>query len=309
VLGLSTRLVFSTPRNAATKARAVTLHNRGSASIHVTALRFGGQNPGQFVLPSDQPRSFSIAAHGSASVRVRFRPTSAGNKFATLTIVNSSSSPNYQVRLRGVRARGTIGDTEPQLAQLMQVFGYTTRIGFTAGHQATTRDLRGDEVHAPYFVRANTSKPVRLVPIARYTAAYGGSVDSGRTPRTSPSKLVLYRFAGDPFVDPNPGDGRDTSVYGQNQKTFPSTSSGGTSFGPSASFGLYANINNYSDDRFNVASNGTLRHNLRVYPAKGPGGTRIANTWIVAVDVKFDAGDKNFDYQDQVMLLRNARPS
>ena len=35
----------------------------------------------------------------------------------------------------------------------------------------------------------------------------------------------------------------------------------------------------------------------------------IPNTWIVAVDVNTDPPDKNYDYQDQVMLLKNASPA
>jgi hypothetical protein len=45
-----------------------------------------------------------------------------------------------------------------------------------------------------------------------------------------------------------------------------------------------------------------------VYPAKGEGGVRIPNMWLIAVDVNVDPPDKNFDYQDQVMVLINARP-
>jgi hypothetical protein len=290
VLGLTSRLVFSTVRAGAADTSAVTLHNLGALPIRVTHLGISGQNAGTFRLVSGQPSSFTIGAHRAATVGVRFQASTPGNKFAVLTITNTSATPNYQVRLRGVRAVGVLGDTEPQLAQLMQLFGYTTRIGFSGGHQATTRALRGDEVHAPYFVRANAGAPVRLVPIARYTGDFDRSVDNGHTPYNSPSKVVLFRF------------------LGQNQKTFPTITSGRLTFSPSGRFGLYANINNYSDDRFNRASDGTLRHNLRVYPARGPSG-RIANAWIIGVDVKTNGADKNYDYQDQVMLLLNARPA
>ena len=78
---------------------------------------------------------------------MRFTPTSAGNKFATLTIANNSTTPNYVVCLRGVSARGTQGNTEPQLAQLMQLFGYSTNVGFTGVNQATTRAPVGRRGH------------------------------------------------------------------------------------------------------------------------------------------------------------------
>jgi hypothetical protein len=309
VLGLSSRLVFSAHRGGATAPRAVTLTNTGLMPIRVSGLLLSGQDKGQFGLAPGQPTSFSIAAGRSAQVRARFRPTAPGAKFASLVIVNDSRSPRYVVKLRGIRARGTVGDTEPQLAQLLPVFGYFTDVGFTAGHQATTRALRGDEVRAPYFVRADRSAPVRMVPIARYTAATSSAADNGRTPFNRAARSSLYRFARDPVVDTSPGDGVDSSVYAENQKTFPSISSGLLRFSPSAAFGVYANFNNYSDDRFNRASNGAAVHNIRVYPAKGPGGARLPNAWILAVDTKVDAADKNYDYQDQIILLLNARPA
>src|SRR4051794_11007846 len=65
VLGLSSRLVFSTSTGAATAPRAVRLTNTGSVPVEVTRLRIDGPNPGQFLLAAGQPRSFTIATHRS----------------------------------------------------------------------------------------------------------------------------------------------------------------------------------------------------------------------------------------------------
>ena len=64
----------------------------------------------------------------------------------------------------------------------------------------------------------------------------------------------------------------------------------------------------YTDDRFNQDSSGKIYRNIRVYPAKGSGGVRIPNTWLLAIDVNTDGADKNYDYQDQIILLTNAKP-
>ena len=308
VLGLSSRLVFSTTVDGPTAARFAQITNTGSTPIAVTDLTIGGASAGQFALADGQDTSFTIAADATETVGVRFSPTSAGNKFATLVIANDSSTPNYEVRLRGVRSRGTQGNTEPQLAQLMQLFGYSTNVGFTAPNQAITRAPVGDEVIAPYFVRVDGSKPVTLRPLARYVAANYSRVDSGRTAKFSSARQSLYRFPEDLFVDDTPGDGTDSSIYVENQKTFPAIYSGTFNFNPTAPFGIYGNFGNYSDDRFNIGETGTTYHNLRFFPAKGEGGAAIANAWIVAVDVNTNPPSKNFDYQDQVMLLTNARP-
>jgi hypothetical protein len=309
VLGLTSRLVFSSNQQRPTDDRTATLTNTSSSTINVTNLTISGQQANQFLLVPGQPKSFSIAPNTSKPVRVRFRPTSAGNKFGILTIANNSATPNIQVALRAVRSISTLGDTEPQLAQLMQLFGYTTNIGFTKGRTATEPIAYGDEVLSPYWSRVDASQPVTITPIARYTGANTLNGATGRTPLNSATRQVLYHFPPDEAVDTTPGDGHDDSIYAENQKTFPQISDGTMSFSPTAPFGVYGNIANFSDDRFNRDAEGTTFHNLRFYPAKGPGGVVLSNTWIVAIDVNTDPPDKNFDYQDQVMLLKNARPA
>jgi len=309
VLGLSSRLVFSANQQRTTDDRVATLTNNGTAPMDVTNLTISGTNANQFLLVPGQPKTFSIAPNASATVKVRFRPTSAGNKFATLTIANDSATPSVDVLLRGVRAVSTLGSTEPQLAQLVALFGYTTNIGFTKGGVATTPTAFGDEVLSPYWSRVDGSQPVTLTPIAKFTGANTFNGATGRTPLNSATKQQLYTFPPDQAVDQTPGDGHDDSIYAENQKTFPQIASGGFSFSPTAPFGVYANIGNFSNDQYNRDDQGTTFHNLRFYPAKGTGGAVIANTWIVAVDVNTDPPDKNYDYQDQVMLLKNAQPA
>jgi hypothetical protein len=316
VLGLTSRLVFSTLKTTATDPRFVTLQNTGSSPISVTGLTIGGINPSQFKLAAGQPTSFTIQPDATAKVGARFTPTSVGNKFATLTIANNSSTGNHVVSLRGVSARGTQGNTEPQLAALVDLFGYSTDVGFTGVNQASTRAPLGDEISAPYWVRADASKPVQMIPIARYVQANLNPIDNGRTTKFSGGRQTLYRFPPDEQLDDIPDDAVDNAIYTENQKTFPKIYSGTTSFNPTAAFGLYGNFNNYSDDAFNrQIDSETLEpttppvyyHNVRVYPAKGSGGAVIPNAYILAVDVKVTI-DKNFDHQDQVMLLLNAKP-
>jgi hypothetical protein len=220
---------------------------------------------------------------------------------------NDPLVPSYSVALRGVNANGTAGDTEPTMTDLMNTFGYTTVTGITDVFQATTRAPVGDEVIAPNFLRVDSTKPVSMIPIARYVAATTFTSNTRRTNKNSSAFTEMYKFPADQ-VDNDPDDGVDTTVFVQNQKVFPQITAGGTTtFSPTAAFGLAANYTNYSDDQFNVAQDGTRFHNVRVWPAKGPGGVQIPNAWIVGVDVNVTS-DKNFDYQDQVILLTNAKP-
>jgi len=310
VLGLGSRIIFSTARKAATPAKAITITNTGGSNLVVSNLALSGTNPAQFALNTGQATSFTVAPGASANVSVLFKPNSIGVKFAILTITsNDPLVPNYTVALRGVNANGTAGDTEPTLTDLMNTFGFSTNTGITDVFQATTRSPVGDEVIAPNFVRADSSKPVSMLPIARYVAASTFTSDTGRTAKNSNARTVMYKFPAD-TVDNNPDDGVDTTVFAQNQKVFPQISPGGTTtFNPTAPFGLALNYANYSDDQFNIAQDGSgyRFHNVRVWPAKGPNGVQIPNTWLVGVDVN-TTNDKNFDYQDQLVLLSNAQP-
>ena len=61
-------------------------------------------------------------------------------------------------------------------------------------------------------------------------------------------------------------------------------------------------FNEYSDDGLNA----NKTHNFRFFPAKDPNGNVIADTWLVGHDKALTG--KNYDYQDEVFLLVNARP-
>ncbi|MBV9950734.1 MAG: Ig-like domain-containing protein [Acidimicrobiia bacterium] len=309
VLGLTSRLLFSTAQHAATPARSFTITNPGGSDLVVSGMTIAGTDPGQFSLDPSQPTSFTVPAGQTAAVSALFVPKTLGVKRATLTIAsNDPLSPNYVVALRGVDAGGTAGDTEPTMTDLMNVFGYSTNTGITDVFQATTRAPVGDEVIAPYFTRVDSTKPVSMVPIARYVAATSFTSDTGYAPtKYSGARTTLYKFPAD-TLDDNPDDGVDTTQFAENQKVMPNIAPGGTTtFNPNAAFGITGNYANYSDDQFNRGDDGTVYHNVRVWPAKGPGGVQLPNAWLIGVDVNFTT-DKNFDYQDQVMLLTNATP-
>src|SRR4030095_9603255 len=48
-----------------------------------------------------------------------------------------------------------------------------------------------------------------------------------------------------------------------------------------------------------------LSHFIRMYPAKDANGVAIPNTWLLAMDYY----GINYDYQDNIYLITNARPA
>jgi hypothetical protein len=308
LLGLSSRLVFSTVKAAATPARTLTVTNTGTAALKVTGLTITGTNPGQFKLRTGQVTAFTVNPGKTATVGVLFKPTAVGVKVATLTVKNNDTArPNYAVALRGVNAADSKGKNEASLANIVSALGYTTKVGFTTVQQAKTRLPVGDEVIAPYFRRVDATKPVRLVPVARYVFAANPAPPTGyQAAKGSATATDLFTFPGDVLDTPG---GADTTVYVENEKTLPTISAGGTTtFEPAAPFAVSAEGAASTDDQFNRAPDGvTTYRSIRTYPAKGPTGAQLANSWILAVDTK-NTADKNFDYQDIVLLLTNATP-
>src|SRR5207244_12576968 len=81
---------------------------------------------------------------------------------------------------------------------------------------------------------------------------------------------------------------------------------GTTDFNPPAVFGTFGNAICFGDDQFNDV---TKEHDIRAFPAKKADGTVIPHTWLITLDALNDPTKKNYDYQDQVMLLQNADPN
>jgi len=295
-LGNGARLVFSTVAQAPLPGRAVTLRNTTANPIVVTDVAINGPHKGFFRLADGQPTSFTVPPGETREVTVEFRP----NFFrlqndATLTITtNASGSPRIDVVLSGFDVFNFEGGNEPTLSAIVKALGYTTNVGFTKVKTAITRDPVGDEVLSQFWTRANTAQPAQLIPLARYVTRT--EEPSGTTAWRAKGTDVnrrLYDFAG----------GDITSFGGENQKLLPQPSAS-PSFSPPGAFQLVAYSNEFSDDGTNVIP----VHNFRFYPAKDPNGAVIPNTWIVGHDKAHTGEFKNYDYQDEVYLLVNARP-
>jgi hypothetical protein len=336
LLGLSrSRLVFSTVQQAATPTQNLTFTNTGGNPVTVSNIAVGGTDAGSFSLAPGQPTTLTIAPGATATVGVRFTPgansfcaTNAGEisnlqRFATLTF--SSDAANLATGtadLAGVNACGNEGANEPVLDQITSTLGYTT---VTSNGSGSARRALGplrplpnsDQVQVPYFVRADTSKPVTLTPIAHYsgrtTYTFGqtGWFAKGAAVTTPCSSTCTQLFS-------FPADSAAPGPYNQNQKLMP-TNTGSTTFTPTGAFGIYNGNGydvNFTDDGLNVLHSTTnadvtpphYGKGFRVFPAYGPDHVLIPNTWILATDVTRIPAYKNNDYQDVVFLLTNAAP-
>ena len=81
---------------------AIILKNTGQAAL-VTSRVLGGANSNQFSQSS--ACGSSIAVGGSCTINLVFKPTTTGNKSATLTVSVADGSPNRTVTLSGTGIR------------------------------------------------------------------------------------------------------------------------------------------------------------------------------------------------------------
>ena len=263
-----------------------------------------------------------------------------GNSTRVAALVFTTSDvglPGGNATLAGVNACDYSGNNEPVLDQVLSTLGYTDVVtGPKTDRRYIGKNSSGpipgtDEISAPYFTVADPTAPVSVVPLAHYsttstkpyqaTGWYAKGAVLGADGTCNDSCHQAWSF---------PGEASATSFL-QNQKLLP-VPVGTTTFTPTGTFGLYngesTNVN-FSDDKLNVAhqcvadpsnpANTCYKdnqdivptqylHNLRIYPAYGLGHVAIPHTYLVAIDVSRLA-DKNDDFQDIVLLVRNVTPA
>ena len=109
-----TSLTFANQTVGTTSApQAVTVSNPGTAALLITGVSFGGTNPGDFVFPASftLPSSGSpltVAAGGSTTIPVSFKPTVAGSRSATLLLTDNATGSPHSVGLSGSTGPGVV---------------------------------------------------------------------------------------------------------------------------------------------------------------------------------------------------------
>lgn len=95
-----TSIAFArTTVGATSTATTVTLRNGGTSAVSLSPFAFGGANPTQYAI-SATTCTASLAAAGSCTFSVVFKPTSTGSKPATV-VVAASGLPSLSVTLSG----------------------------------------------------------------------------------------------------------------------------------------------------------------------------------------------------------------
>ncbi|MDP5171839.1 MAG: Ig-like domain-containing protein, partial [Bacteroidia bacterium] len=285
------KIVENTAVNSS-KTFSVTVGNIGGSALGNVQLALSGDDAAEFSLTTSTIAT--LAGGASNATNVVFSPTSAGPKFATLTI-SAPGATTQTVDLRGI---GTSG--EPSLQWILDA--HLGEGAITVGDDnpanniihssAYAAALLGDEIAAQAFTRVDGTNPVTI----EVLSVFGP---------TASNPITAFGW----YETGNPSNNQELFTIGNspasNGQTVNAIANGSMSFNPNAAvFGFFNRwpfFNNrilYSEDAFNTFS-GNLPHHIRVYPLPGE-----ANAYVVATEEHI-AG---FDFQDIVVIVRNVSP-
>lgn len=266
----------------------------------------------------------TLAPGAFVDVKVQFvynDPSALGNKLrkSTLTITsNDADEAAKVVKLNGLwqsysenQPNGT--SAEPTAETIVAAFGYSTVIS-TATSKINTKGVAtpaGDEVMSELWQRADTGLPVTVRMLATYHQQY----DPMWNTRSSvswydPTKINTTRNKPQltQVVAHNQADSQSLLPRLEGSDTALATGS----FIPGAEvFGFNVDSYNgtYSQAALNTPNDASNPgHGWRFYVAKDANGNIIPDTYIAAQDyVKVSWA--NYDYQDNILLITNIRPS
>ena len=294
-ISLSPEKIITDAPVGASRSVTVFIANVGNAPLESAAVTISGADQDQFTVDlAGLPAS--LPANSSASVTVRFSPTSAGPKFATLNVSGTNATVS-SLPLSGLGRLGTEDGDQPSLQQVVNVH----RLGITVGDgdPATTPldlsggnygDLAGEEVDLQVFQRASDG-PVEVQVLGVFASE-----------SVNPILGFGWYDLNDPAVTNEIFTVR-SDIAGNGQTVQPAVT-GTLNFDPGrAAFGLYSrwpvssDRTVYSQHERNDFDPSVRRH-IRAYPLKSE-----ANAYLLAIE----QGTSGYAYQDLVVIVRNVQ--
>ena len=277
----------------------VRIHNKGMNTLVIKSLLLSNSagwkidkiKGNSYVPGSSLPLSISSGTY--VDVIIKFIAVNQAARIKvlndTLTIVsNDDKFPAKAVLLSAMWQKQAEGNNEPYAQEIINAFGFKTNTGFgqtDTNNGDTSSALAGDEIRPAYLVRADISRPVSIVQIAAYHACCN----------IAPAKIAWYAKGSTvqtTLFTPVLADGQTVMP----RKSLPNTSAD-ASFSPASAFGFKIGDKNYTDAAKNMGG----KIAIKVWKALDAKGYIIPNTYFIA-------NGTNYDYQDNVYLVKNLRP-
>jgi hypothetical protein len=303
----------------------ITLENTGAGSLTIdnvtvtatTAAKNGGTqyqlvNPPTFpvTLSAGQTQTIQVQfvlsqvdANGHSSNETNSDGNGGGGSVypGILTITsNDANAATTTLPMEAWWQEHSENENEPDLQTMVNLMaGYGTDINpsatnfLTESTSATAAPTYyGEEVVSAYWTAADSTHSVAVQQIAAYHTEGTTSGLNYFSQGSSSTHSVLSTAADD------------------GQTFFPLNTAGNAATGSisvTGNFGFEVlNPNTWSDDTKNV-NDASKGHLIRFYPVRDSSGNLVPNTYILACDYP-NGTSENFDFQDDVYLIRNMRP-
>ena len=283
----------SPPANGVHDVVTLRVKNTGSDPLQISNLAVTGPWEVDTAAPT------TIAAGDQLDLPVRFVATSGDVRNGSLTIAsNDADEPNTVVQLSGFWQRRSEDGQEPNVPEILDVFGYTTEITGTRQklNQQGLVQAVGEEVLSPYWQQADSSEPVSVRQLAAYhsypaTARVFWHTKGNDTTNT----IFVHEEQDGQSLLP-----RKNNSSAPAQGTFNSNGTFGFKIDPEWSD---PNKNRQQVD-FDNGSPGPAGHHVRFWPVSDRSGDVVEDTYIMVMDYS----GINYDYNDNVYLISNIEP-
>lgn len=311
------RIEFENPTlgNDVHDTAKVRLINTGNRSLKINSLSIQGEDASAFTLVSPPSAGTILSPNESVDITVRFIAQGGDLNSAVLQINTSDKQRRMSnITLNGFwqsdsEANSQDISQEPSLAEIFQIFGFRTA-AVNSGQSINTKGAPtpvGDEIMNAYWKSADSARPVFIRQIA------------GFHQQGTSSEIAWYE-QGKPFFYPSdpryPGaaqNGSQNTLFRTNgndgqtlyQRKQNSNDPAVGSFITGTTFGFRID-GEFSDDSLNNRVTGDEgAHHMRFYPLRDRTGNLVPNTYLMSMDF----ASINFDYNDNIFIISNIRPS
>jgi probable HAF family extracellular repeat protein len=153
-------------------AQAVTIQNTGDAPLDIQSVRLAGADPGDFAIVGDGWTGSHLVPGQIATLNLRFTPTTAGDRSASLVVQDNAASASQSVALSGTgtAALATLSSSQLQFAAQL--------VGTTSVEKSITLTNTGSApltLHGIHFIGANINDFAATADLTGFVLAPGQS--------------------------------------------------------------------------------------------------------------------------------------
>ena len=213
-----------------------------------------------------------------------------------LIVSNDDRQPFKTLYLRGLWQREGEGNKEPTAQEMISVFGFRTKVGFSATDpdKGANHKPKGDEVLTSYFVRADTTLPVTI----RQMGAYHGCCT------VQPDSISWFRKGNtSSLINATKHLAEDAQRLLPRSLVSATYTPAEAAFYPPGPFGFKVGAFDWSDTLLTPQR----RIGIRVWKAVDARGQTIPGAYILANDY-LGTSSTNYDYNDNMYFVTNIRP-